>query len=505
LFEQMRREYEQGVGTILGVSKKFGVHRRMVRDALRSAVPPERKRSGRRCPKLEPVREFIDAILDADKQAPRKQRHTAHRIWDRVRVQYPEHEIGESTVRRYVSRRKGELGLGDAEVFVPQSYAWGEEGQVDWYEADARIGGELTRVQTLVVRSMAGGGAFHRGYPRATQQAFFEAHEKAFEFFGGVFRRMRYDNLKLAVRKILQGYQRRQTESFVAFRSHWGFDSEFCNPGRGNEKGGVESEVGYFRRNHWTPVPEFADWDKLNAYLLSCCESESERRIAGKEHLVGVAMELERPHLLPLATDGFELEERRFTTVDKRGCVRAGTNWYSTPLSPGQRVMVKLVPLTVEVWRDGGVVARHERSYGRGQSVYELEHYLDVLERKPGALAGSTPLAQWRERGRWPARYDELWSKLTRRHGRLEGTRQMVELIRLGREHGHDRLRETVGVALELGCTDVEAIRHLLDTETLNQASRRALDEVELGRLARYERPAPDVGHYDALLAEVSR
>jgi hypothetical protein len=167
--------------------------------------------------------------------------------------------------------------------------------------------------------------------------------------------------------------------------------------------------------------------------------------------------------------------------------------------------MVKLVPLTVEVWREGGVVARHERSYGRGQSVYELEHYLDVLERKPGALAGSTPLAQWRERGRWPARYDELWSKLTRRHGRLEGTRQMVELIRLGREHGHDRLRETVGVALELGCTDVEAIRHLLDTETLNQASRRALGEVELGRLARYERPAPDVDHYDTLLAEVSR
>ena len=145
-----------------------------------------------------------------------------------------------------MSRRKREIGLKNVEVFVPQSYGWGEEGQVDWYEAYAGIGGEHTKVHVLVVRSMAGGGALHRGYPRPTQQAFFEAQEKAFRFFGGVFRRMRYDNLSLAVRKILRGYQRHQTEDFVAFRSHWGFDSEFCNPSRGNEKGGVESEVGYF-------------------------------------------------------------------------------------------------------------------------------------------------------------------------------------------------------------------------------------------------------------------
>ena len=129
-------------------------------------------------------------------------------------------------------------------------------------------------------------------------------------------------------------------------------------------------------------------------------------------------------------TRAFELEEKRFTTVDKRGCVRAGTNWYSTPLKPGQRV--KLLPLAVEAWRDGRVMAQHERCYDRNRSLYELEHYLDVLERKPGALAGSTPLAQWRAKGRWPASYDELWAKLNRRHGKLDGTRQMVELIQLG-------------------------------------------------------------------------
>lgn len=505
LFEQIRREYEKGVGTIVGVSRKFGVHRRMVRDALKSAVPPERKRAPRDSPKLGPVQEFIDEIVESDRHEPRKQRHTAHRIWDRVRGQYPNHAVGESTVRRYVSRRKRELGVKGAEVFVPQSYAWGDEGQVDWYESHARLGGQLTKVHTLVVRSMAGGGAFHRGYPRATQQAFFEAQEKAFEFFGGVFRRMRYDNLSLAVRKILRGYQRDQTETFVSFRSHWGFDSEFCNPARGNEKGGVESEVGYFRRNHWTPVPEFADWDELNDYLRGCCLGEAARQIAGKEHAVGAAIELERAHLLPLADEGFELEERRFATVDKRGCVRAGTNWYSTPLTPGQRVTLKLLPLTVEAWHDGRVVARHERCYERGQSLFELEHYLDVLERKPGALAGSTPLAQWRERGKWPASYDALWAKLNDRHGKLDGTRQMVDVVRLGREHGHDELRRAVDLAIELGCADIEAVRHLLDTAALHREPERALDDAELGPLARYERPVPEVNHYNELLEEVNR
>ena len=171
LFEQMRREYEHGVGTIVGVARKFGVHRRMVRDAVKSALPPERKRTPRESPKLGPVRDFIDAILESDRHEPRKQRHTARRIWDRLRESYPNHEVGESTVRRYVGRRKRELGLKHAEVFIPQSYAWGGEAQVDWYESHARIGGELTKVQTLVVRSMAGGGAFHRGYPVLCQNS----------------------------------------------------------------------------------------------------------------------------------------------------------------------------------------------------------------------------------------------------------------------------------------------------------------------------------------------
>jgi transposase len=500
LFEQIRREHEFGVGTISGVSRKLGVHRRLVREALSSAVPAASKPQERRLRKLEAAAPFIDRVLSADQHAPPKQRHTAHRIWQRLCAEQPGFAVSERSVCGYVKRRRQQLGLIARESFVPQSYNWGVEGQVDWYEAWALVGGERIKLQVFEMRSMASGGAYHRAFTHATQQAFLEAHEVAFRYFGGVFKQLRYDNLKSAVKRILRGHQREETGRFIAFRSHWRFQSEFCNPARGNEKGGVESEGGYFRRNHWVPLPEVLDLAELNAYLDLCCHKDQQRILSSRTDAVGRAMLHELPHLLPLAAEPFDLTEKSFPTVDGLRCVRVRTNRYSIPLPPGTVIEARLLADYVELWHQGKRVARHERSDSRQQQILDLEHYLDVLRKKPGALAGSTPLAQWRLAGRWPDSFDRLWQALNTRHGRQQGTRQMIELLSLGASQGWDQLRGAVDQALSLGCQDVAAIRHLMITTHLN---RPAVEAIEVGLLARYERPLPVMNSYDQLLREV--
>jgi hypothetical protein len=347
---------------------------------------------------------------------------------------------------------------------------------------------------------MAGGGSFHRAYPRATQQGFLEGHELAFGRFGGVFKRLRYDNLKSAVKRILQGHRREETARFIAFRSHWRFEAEFCNPGvkHAHEKGGIEGEGGYFRRNHWVPVPQARDLDDLNKQLLAACYDDEQRNISGRELTVGQATLAERAHLLPLAEEGFDLAEVSFPKVDGLGRVKVRTNFYSAPIRAGLEVEAKVYSSYVEIWHEGRCVARHERSYSRLQEILDLEHYLDVLDHKPGALAGSKPLEQWRQKGRWPASYDRIWEQLMIRNGRQNGTRRMIELISFGKTHGYERLQLAVESALKMGSCDISTVQYLMTSEQLD---RDRAEPIDVGPLGCYERPLPVLTDYDQLLA----
>lgn len=496
LFEQIRRGYEFEGKKIRQLADEYRVHRRTVRQALASAVPPPRKVIIRVRPKLGPALTFIDQILTTDRQAPRKQRHTAHRIY--VRIQEELHlGVSEGSVRRYVRERKRALGWSTVEVFVPQAHEPGQMAEADWYEAYVIFRGDRHKVHVFSVRLCYSGDAFHMAFERATQQAFLQALEAAFVFFGGVVRVGRFDNLKSAVQKILRGRQRQETERFVAFRSHWGFEASFCNPSRGNEKGGIEGEAGRFRRNYLVPMPQVASWTELNEYLRSECEKNRQRRITGREETVGQMAERERAVLRALVQP-FGLEEVSDPGVDSKSRVQVRTNWYSVPAHlAGRQVQARLSAEQVTLYYEGREVARHERCYGRRQECLQLDHYLEVLLRKPGALAGSQPLAQMRAAGHWPESFDRMWGGLKSRYGESDGTRQMVQLLLLAREHGAEALRRGIEGALAWGCFDQSAVQLMM---LQDHAPPPAPGLLEVGRLTIYDRPNPDVRCYDQLL-----
>jgi regulator of replication initiation timing len=303
------------------------------------------------------------------------------------------------------------------------------------------------------------------------------------------------------VKKILRGYQRIETDRMIAFRSHWGFHSEYCNPAKGNEKGGVEGELGWFRRNFLVPVPEAVDLQVFNEQLHAICTANRNRTVSGRSMTVGQASEQERQSLLPLAEEGFPLCEVLYPlVVDGRARVRVKTNWYSAPLPPGFRVTAAVGPVLVEILHDNKVVAQHERCYGRGYELLNLEHYLDVLERKPGAMAGSTPLEQWRKAGRWPDCLDRIWRLLEQRHGKGAGTREMIGLVREGTVLGWSRLITAVEEALRLGVSDGAAVLHILHMPDAEQRRQHAIALAE--ELKQFERPMPTMENYDLLLAD---
>jgi transposase len=279
-FEQIRRDRDREGLSIRALAARHGVHRRAVRDALASAVPPvKRTPVGRPAPKLGPYRALIDGWLEADRTAPHKQRHTARRIHQRL---VDEHgvDVAETTVRQYVRARKRAMGLAVSEVFVPQVHAPGMEGEVDWGEAEVVLAGVAVTVHLFVMRASFSGAVFCQASLVETQQAFLELHVQAFEWYGGVFPTLRFDNLKSAVKKVLKGRRRVESDRFVAMRSHYLFVAQFMTPGieGAHQKGGVEGEVGRHRRNHLVPVPHVADLAELNTMLLAGCEADFARR-----------------------------------------------------------------------------------------------------------------------------------------------------------------------------------------------------------------------------------
>ena len=475
--EYIKKRQQDG-WSIRKIARQLEVSRQTVRKILASpAEPPQyRQQRPRPAPVMGPYLDLVAAWLAADETAPRKQRHTAKRVFDRLVTEYG-FAGSEVTVRRAVRTLRGR----QSEVFVPLEAVPGKVAQADFGQASILVAGRVEKVFLFCLRAKYSRVPFAICYPTEKLEAFLAGHVAAFSFFGGVFTEIWYDNPKTAVTKILAGHERIEHDDFSRLRAHYLYESSFCNPGEPQEKGSVEQLVGYVRRNTLVPADRpFASFDELNAYLLAWCGRERTRH--------GEAWTLEGTALAPLPAHPFRAATSRPALVSKTALARVDYNRYSVPVRhAGQMLRAEVFVDRVEFYAGDRLVATHERSYRRGESFFQLAHYLPAFRRKPRAASSCAALHQ----------ADPVFLRardlLLREPG---GYRVFAEILLLGLRFDLEVLAEALRRALSCGRLSVESVRQLC----LNHAHALPEPVVVPPSLVRAWAP-PDLARYDALLA----
>jgi len=523
LYALIRRESRAGLSG-REIERKHRVSRRTVAKALASAWPEPRRGLPARASGLDRFKETIDQMLRADLDAPRKQRHTARRIFSRLAGEFGATGISYETVKKYVAGRRPEIwaeaGRGPEKAFVPQSHQPGAEGEVDFGEVAVRLAGRLVTCYLFSFRLSYSGKAVHRVSASGGQEAFLEGHVHAFEVLGGVpFGKVRYDNLKAAVATVL-GLSRSRTEvpRWTAFRSHYALEAFYCRPGKegAHEKGGVEGDIGWFRRNYLVPVPEAGSLAELNAMIDQRDAEADSRRIGGRPRTVAEYFAAEAPLLRPLPDEPFGTALALPVRVDRYSQVTVRTNRYSVPARLiGRQVRVVLHASELSVFDGQAQVARHERLPGKNQSRLDLDHYLEVLIRKPGALPGATALEQARAAGKFTPVHDAWWAAACKAHGDAAGTRELIGVLLLARRMPGDHIAAGLAAALRAGALTADAVAlearkaadedHPAGPAPSRQGAPAGLQvtfltERRLAHLPADNRPPPSVAAYDQLL-----
>ena len=439
--------------SIREASRMFSLHRDTVRKMLTYSVPPGyRRRKPPRRPRIGPYTGVIDRILEDDLNLPRKQRHTAKRIYERLRDEY-DFDGGYTIVKDYVRERRRRT----REMFVPLVHPPGH-AQCDFGEAWAVIGGVKRKIHFFVLDLPHSDAMFVRAYPAETTEAFCDGHVSAFSLLGGVPQSIVYDNTRLAVARILGDGRRRRTRVFTELQSHYLFEDRFGRPGKGNDKGKVEGMVGYTRRNFLVPVPSFDSFEALNIHLEERCLERMEAKLRGHAETIGERMERDLDALLPLPAVPYDASDRHLTRVSSLSLVRYRTNDYSVPVAYGHReVLLRGYVDEVVISCGADVIATHRRSYERDDFVFDPIHYLPLLERKIGALDQAAPLAGWD----LPEEFGTLRRLLESRMGR-RGKREFVQVLRLMETFSLDDVRQAVRDEIGLGALSFDAVKHLM-------------------------------------------
>jgi transposase len=408
--EKIRRAYHVDGKKIREISRELGYSRQTIRKAIAAATgEQEAKKRERKAPVLGPYKKRIAELYAESERQPRKQQYTAQTIY---KIVDDEGYIGSlSTIGHYLAELRKEKRR--PKVYLPLEFDPGTDALVDWGEAVVIMKDEQKTVQLFVMRLSYSRRVFMMAFPTQKQESFFEGHVEAFKHFEGVPHRISYDNLKAAVQEVLRGKKRKEQRQFVAFRSHYLFESHYCTPGAGNEKGGVEHGVGYVRRNYMTPFLKVNSYQELNEKLRQSCLKDDERQVEGQATSIKAAWEEERSQLRPRPNDEIDYSRTLAVILNPYSQVVVETNRYSVPTDKrAKKLMVKLYPFRVEIYRPGEkeALAVHPRSYGHKEDIFDPLHYLPLLEKRPGALGYARPIREWRKE--WPAVYETLLNRL---------------------------------------------------------------------------------------------
>ena len=449
---KLRRKIRNQEVSLRQLERETGIHRQTLRKIRDHSEPPGYRRTKAiEKSKIGPYLARIEAILRADKEAPRKQRHTAKKIWE---VLQSEGFAGGYTIVKDAVRQ---IKAVSKEVFMPLSQRPGE-AQVDFGHAVASFNGILKKVAFFVMSMVHSDAMFVMAFPRECTEAFMEAHVRAFEFFGCVPKRISYDNTRIAITKILAHHRRKYTSEFKRLISHYLFEPHFCNVRRPNEKGIVEGSVKYARLNFMVPVPQISDYDQLNRLLLGGCQSDLNRILRGKRSLTKQQLLAEdRFAGLALPDATFDYRKTASTFAGSESLVRYDTNDYSVPVSSAHhQTTIKASVSLIEVYQQDRLIAKHPRCWDRECQIFEPMHYLELLVRKPGALDHARPLEGWQLPDCFNA-----YRELLETH-RDNGTKEYIQILLLLNKYSITQISRAINKALEYRVYSYDALLQLL-------------------------------------------
>lgn len=496
-YEAIRRAYFIEHMSIRAIHREMGYDRGTIRKAITQSAPqPYQLTQPRPAPVLGPYKAKIDQLLEESDHQPRKQRYTAHRIYELLEEQG--YEGSEGAVHNYVwQQRKKRKGKKDA--YLPLEFDPGMDAQVDWTEAAVILAGERITVQVFLMRLNYSKARFAMAFPFQKQEAFFEGHNQAFQFFGGVPRRITYDNLKTAVYRILEGRNRQEQEAFKRLRSHYLFESNYCNPAQGHEKGGVENDAGYAQRNFLAPLLAVNSYEELNQVLLQRCQKNVARRTRGKRETVAQLWESEKMLFLPLPAKAYPACTTRLVHPNPYSQVEFDTNRYSVPVERRNAPLVlEAYPFRIRILSGEGLVVEHPRCFEREQDVIEPLHYLPLLEQRPGAFEHAVPIRRWR--ATWPAAYEQLLTELRQRWPEGRGVREFIAILKLHSEYPATYVEQAVQAAVTLGASHLDGVRLCLRQLLEEHPVLPSLNLVNQPALATVGQQPVDLHQYDQLL-----